>query len=515
MCGIVGIAANRLNKIGKNIFSDLMIVSNVRGRWGAGVAAVVGDKIKGVKSLYSGCDLIDMKGFGELMNENSVRVLLGHTRWPTKGATGEYINVHPHFMKNLTGVHNGTLDKVDGAYIKGEDSDSVEFYKHADEVGFKKALSRASGAYCFVFVDHETKTLNFLRNNQRPLFIGKHLWGKDAQSLIWASEREMIVFAMSRANLMKDLEIIELPTNEMWSIPYDIKKGDDFEITKALFAGSDFWRPLGNHKVSSNEGGWPFRGGTFQKGSGVDRVLPPVKDKPTSNVGKQTFVFRNGQFVAKSSILNPPVEQVCLRRSESADESEGTTTVRLPDRKGIKERALDKQRSEAVAKVSLGNSGSTFLNNLVKGIEKQLSKDEQEFLADAACPDYEGDNQKLEEEFEKLLAQEVEGKGDVWSDLQDEDAAVKYVETLKGVWIPETEYLEILKFGCAWLGDPATPEDDLYWIEKDVFIFRCCLQDKECIADMSLMYPNDPYIKAISSSKTFKKNVAPQHVTMQ
>lgn len=497
MCGIVGIAAHSLNKVGKNIFSDLITVSNVRGRWGAGVATLAGEKIRGAKSLYSGCDLLDMKGFGDLMDQPNLRIILGHTRWPTKGGAEDFANVHPHFMTNITGVHNGTLDKVDGTHVKNSESDSVLFYKHADSEGFKTALSRTQGAYCFVFIDHATKTLNFIRNNQRPLFIGRHLWGTESQSLIWASEREMIVFAMSRANLMGKLEIEELPTNELWSISYDMKKGAEFEVTKALYGGSDFWRPLGG-SASSSEKGWPFRGGQF-RGTGVDRG---ANAGPSSSVGRETYVFRDGQFVAKSSILNPPLKQVSLRRSETPDEVEGKEEVRLPDRKGSKKGAAVQQRQKASNEVSLGDSGSTFVKNLLKGIEKHISKDEQEF------------NSEVESEFEKLLA--TKASEALWEDLQDDSCETTvYRETIKGVWIPEKDYMEILSFGCAWLGDPATDQDDIYWINRETFIFQACLNDKECLNDLSLVYPNDPLINQLHQAAKTKKTVEPQHVTMQ
>jgi glucosamine 6-phosphate synthetase-like amidotransferase/phosphosugar isomerase protein len=504
MCGIVGIAANSLNRVGKNIFSDLIITSNVRGRWGAGVAAVIGDKIKGAKSLYSGCDLLDMKGFGEMMNENNIRVLLGHTRWPTKGATDEYINVHPHFNKNITGVHNGTLDKVDGEYVKGEESDSVLFYKHADEVGFKKALARISGAYCFVFIDHETKTLNFIRNRERPLFIGKHLWGTDSQSLIWASEEEMLTFTMTRAKLTAKLEIVELPPNELWSIPYNVKKGVEFTVEPAVYPGTDFWKPLGTSTAKGGEKGWPFRGGTF-RGHGVDRTALPAPAKATSNVGRETYVFRNGHFVAKSSILNPPTKQVSLRRGEDVDELQREEALRLLNSSGATKGASIEQRRKTSKEVSLGNSGSAFVKNLMKGIEKHLSKEEQDF--------------NTEQEFEKLLAEKTNGleqvESSLWDDLQDEEDTVKYRETLKGMWVPESDYKEILAFGCAWTGNPADENSDLYWITSDTFIFRDCLKDAECISDLATVYPNDPCFNQLKSELKFKKNVSPQHITMQ
>lgn len=482
MCGLYGIASQSINNTGKGIFEDLTIVSNLRGRHGAGVVSVHGDgNMRGVKSLYSGCDLLDMAAFKSLMGEAKTRILLGHTRYPTAGAADDTANVHPHFMENITGVHNGTLTHVKNARYDGKASDSFQFYNHASEVGFKEALASARGAYCFIFIDHKERTLNFIRNHERPLWFVKHLWDKDGQSLLWASEKEMLEFVLKRRKMEVGAEYVELPINQLWTLPYEIKRGDDFEVEVGVTSGDNFWRHVPRNVGGERE--WPFR--------------KQAKQGPASSVGKVSYVWskEKRQFIEKSSVAEP--KQVCLPRSDGANEPQGKPKVPASDGSSHSRGLPDEQRPKATSKVSLGNSGSAFLRHIVNGVEKHLSKDEKEF------------QEEIESEFLKLLEVKTSTNDDApWEDSDP------LVETMKGYWIPKRDYLMILQNGCVWTGDPASPDDDIYWIEKESFIFRHVLNDPEAVRDLQDVYPNDPYFMQMSSNRS-RKDISPHHITVQ
>lgn len=516
ICGIVGVAGGKLGRLGVGIFEDLMIVSNLRGRWGAGAAVVTGEKIMTYKTEWSGVDVIDMKGYRENVGGKvAPSTLLGHTRHPTKG--GQTVNEsHPHSFKNVTGVHNGTLTRADGKFVRDDESDSRMFYKHMNDSGAHTAIAYAQGAYCFVWLDHVTRTLNFIRNNQRPMTIAKVHWDTEGQTLVWASEIDFIKLVLNRREV-KNAEYFELPINELWSIPIGFKKGDDFTKETNIYGGSGYWpsyTPIKGHKKGKEGPSWSAG---FQ---------PPAASS-SSNTGvspKKTFVFKDGEFVEKDSILNPPIKQVSLPRPQDKDELEGKKEVRLLDGPDSQRGVADKQRSAAPTKISLGSNAATFLKNLTGGIRKE----EAEFYSDTVVdlfpkkdggPNYERDNQEIEEEFEKLLAaKDADASGILWEDCQFEDTATKMKETVHGHYIPETEYFKILLNGCAWTGDPALPDDTVHWLSREEFILDSVTKDPEAMADLAMVYPHHPKLKgwleALKPVKTKGKDTTPHHVTI-
>lgn len=500
MCGIVGVASYNVNRQGREVFEDLMLVSNLRGRWGAGICVVGEKKMMTYKTEWSGIDACDIKGYNDHIRDDKVHVLLGHTRWPTKGGGG-VANAHPHSFANVTGVHNGTLGKVAGKNVKDHESDSKAFYADVSAVGFDKAFANIMGAFAFVFIDHKEETLNFIRNGQRPLAIAKVNWGKPGQALVWASEKEMIEFILKRKNIT-DYSIEELPVSELWSIPVGFTVGQDFSVEKGKWAGQDLWKPAKKNEVAPN---WSrgFRGNTT---SSVSSINP-----------RQTYVFKDGEFVEKSSITNPPAQKVSLPAAQGADERKGKETLRLPHIKAAEEGVADKQRSSATTKISLGSNGAAFLKNL---IGSGTSKAEKEFYGDTVVdlfPKRDNDSQSFEQsveaEFNKLLATKAdpdapaEESCQLWEDCQYEDTAEPMRETLKGHYVPESEYKRLLALGCVWHGDAATEDEEIYWIDRDQYIFDFVIYDPEAMADLSLHFPNHPLMQEWIEKNEKAKNV--------
>lgn len=525
MCGIVGVAGGKLGRLGVNIFEDLMIVSNLRGRWGAGACVVTGEKIMTYKTEWSGVDVIDMKGYRENVGgKEAPSTLLGHTRHPTKG--GQTVNEsHPHSFKNVTGVHNGTLSRVDGKFVRDDESDSRMFFKHMNDSGAHTAIAYAQGAYCFVWLDHNKRTLNFIRNSQRTMTIAKVNWGTEGQTLVWASELDFIKLIMNRREI-RNVEYFDLPINELWSIPIGFKKGDDFTKESSVYGGSGYWpshTPVKGGKKGKEVPSW---GAGFQTSS---------SSTATSSVGKKTYIFKDGEFVEKDSLLNPPIKQVSLPRPQVKDELEGKEAVRLLDGSNSQGGMADKQRSASPTKISLGSDAASFLRNLTGGVRKE----EVEFYSDTVVdlfpkredgPNYERDNQKIEEEFEKLLAtkdrskapfaevDDSEASGVLWEDCQFEDTATRMRETVHGHYIPESDYYKILQNGCVWSGDPAMPDDTVHWLAREEFILDSVTKDVEAMTDLAMVYPHHPQLKgwlaALKPVKTKGKDIAPHYVTV-
>lgn len=211
-----------------------MHVSNLRGSEGSGIVTAHRDnKIGSYKILGNGIDLMNSKGFGDLMNgghATAPSTIIGHTRAPTKGGRDRDA-VHPHDGGRVIGVHNGTLFRVNSKTIPQDKSDSKAAYVDIGERGLDAFVQDVEGAYCLVYADKETQTLNFIRNAQRPLWFAKCGTGikKNADqkpvTIFWSSEKIFLQFALMRENYGdSDYVLEDLPINTLVSYPL-IAKG--------------------------------------------------------------------------------------------------------------------------------------------------------------------------------------------------------------------------------------------------------------------------------------------------
>jgi hypothetical protein len=208
LCGIVGIASNYLSDTEKAIFSELMLLSSWRGSESSGVLSLKRmwdkDKKEDLFTTKMRKDAVDPWTFvgsedmKAVMDGGSTIFALGHTRAPTQGKVVKE-NSHPFSFSNVIGVHNGTIH---GKFPHRDEfeTDSESLYKLINEVGIDEALKEINNlaiepAYALVFYDRKAKTLNFIRNEKRPLFLA---WNAHEGTMFWASEYGMIRFVLDR-----------------------------------------------------------------------------------------------------------------------------------------------------------------------------------------------------------------------------------------------------------------------------------------------------------------------------
>lgn len=194
MCGITGVAG-RIGKREETIFQELLVVDSLRGVDSTGIAVVSSQwEVKIAKQVGNPYDLFDTKSYDKAL-QGLNRVLIGHNRFGTVGVSSR-ANAHPFQFKHITGVHNGTL-KNKYSFINGHEFavDSQALYNHIAEAGLKSAIITAEGAWALVWWDSNEKTINFLRNSERPLWTVR---SEDAKTLFWASELWMLEGILSR-----------------------------------------------------------------------------------------------------------------------------------------------------------------------------------------------------------------------------------------------------------------------------------------------------------------------------
>lgn len=204
MCGLVGIA-------GKLAFKDeltmkkLFVLDFFRGPDSTGLAAIRGNGddsqlVKIAKVPSNPLDLFDMGKFKDALNGYQSIVFLGHNRAATRGVVN-HANAHPFQVDHIVGAHNGTLDHSSALALEkviGEKFpvDSQAVFAGIAKLGIEETLKYMEGAWSLVWYDLKERSLNFLRNKERPMW---YAFNKEFDHLFWASEWPMIDYAIKSA----------------------------------------------------------------------------------------------------------------------------------------------------------------------------------------------------------------------------------------------------------------------------------------------------------------------------
>jgi glucosamine 6-phosphate synthetase-like amidotransferase/phosphosugar isomerase protein len=122
MCGLAGIIFGRKRRGADEreylarVFTHLLRASEERGPHATGAAWVNRDGEHAILKhpVPSGVFTL-MGGFGELLAEidNRATILMGHTRWRTRGSEANNRNNHPIRAGDVLATHNGTITNAD------------------------------------------------------------------------------------------------------------------------------------------------------------------------------------------------------------------------------------------------------------------------------------------------------------------------------------------------------------------------------------------------------------------
>lgn len=224
MCGLVGVAGDMSMKT-KDGFKDMLLINQLRGTDATGIFSVSGgNAVEVAKAVGTPEILRDTKSF-DLAMAGLPKVLAGHCRAKTIGENSK-MNAHPYDFENLVGMHNGTLrDYYSWEEYETKRTDSYALFAKLDANGLDDLMNDLSpeSAYTLIWWDKVTDTLNFLRNEKRPLWF---TWSQDKRRLYWASE-PWFFGAASRQDELWDGKpdgeeepkspYWQLPINQLWS----------------------------------------------------------------------------------------------------------------------------------------------------------------------------------------------------------------------------------------------------------------------------------------------------------
>lgn len=300
MCGLVGIAGDTTNSW-KDIFTELLIIDCVRGMHSTG-AGFVSRGAKGHKEEFK---LAKKPGhpFNVIWSDeykdgmatnNPQKVMLGHNRFATIGEKNEK-NAHPFAFNNVMGMHNGTLDKYCIKYldqVSEDGTDSEAIFNTINKVGVKETMTLVTGAWALVWFDNRDHTINFLRNDKRPLH---YCYSEDRCTLLWASEATMLRYVMARAGkkILEDKVFIAIPdTHYSWEVPKSISTKFAQPLQEKVEGKK--WEYFPQTSYSSYTYKAPKKDDnsnivTFPERSETSKFRPPYKDLYGKVINKKQF----------------------------------------------------------------------------------------------------------------------------------------------------------------------------------------------------------------------------------
>lgn len=324
MCGQLGVAGT-VTPAGETAFKRLLIFNAVRGTDSTGAAAVKRNQIKDgkpeilvAKEVGHAFNLLEIKrpdevDFGDIVS-GTQRALLGHCRASTRGATNRR-NAHPFAFKDVVGTHNGTLDHSSHNALSGKgrlDTDSECIFNEIQTYGIEDTVKKfrdVADAYALVWYDARSDSMNFLKNDRRPLYYG---FDKTNTQLFWSSEFYHLAGGMEGVPNDQKFYSFTDDCHYQWKIPAVGQAFGKAHIVKR--------EPEKNPLVTGHSQNWKQHGASGTA-SGSD---PNRSDLHDSWLCPHTFFFKKydqklRQYVYsqnKTGVYYPTVQEAWNKLSE-------------------------------------------------------------------------------------------------------------------------------------------------------------------------------------------------------
>ena len=242
MCGLVLVLSKKSSGFSadqRDLFTTLLFVDTLRGKDSTGAALITNmGNVVMAKQEGPAQNFIDTPEYEKLAQKawDCGWAMIGHNRAATRGVINDE-NAHPFIVDDkIVLVHNGTFHG-DHKKLKDTAVDSEAIAHMLAEHAPEEALRKIDAAYALIWYNVEEKSINFIRNNQRPLW-----YAETADTIIVTSEESIMRFGMSRHNmtamkdhgpyLLKDHNFVQFTLQEDKSTRHSESKSVDVEYSK-------------------------------------------------------------------------------------------------------------------------------------------------------------------------------------------------------------------------------------------------------------------------------------------
>lgn len=217
MCGQCGIFWGRKKRRAeerehlKAVFTRLLLLSESRGPHATGLAWVNRDgKHRIFKAPLPASEFSRERAFEETLDgvDNRTTILMGHTRWPTRGDVNNNRNNHPLRCLDCLGTANGTVVNADALFKR------FRLRRHAEvdsELIFRLA-NRLTGEDGRIDLDHLIAKVALFRGQMSAVMVSRRdpsrviMLKGDKPLFLWHHpKRRAIAYASSEDYLCKAL----------------------------------------------------------------------------------------------------------------------------------------------------------------------------------------------------------------------------------------------------------------------------------------------------------------------
>lgn len=306
MCGIVGVIAayqNGFTNDEQDAFGTMLFLDTTRGWDSTGTFLVTNTgNMYLKKAALHGPDFIRTSEYKNLQTKawNNGMFMVGHNRAATRGTVSDQ-NAHPFCVEDkVVLVQNGTY-VGSHRHIKDTEVDTEAVaYAIVEDNDIEKSLQRINAAYALVWWDFRHKTLNIIRNEQRPLFLAETADG----GYMFASEIETLFYSASKAKRkFKGVpKLIEPGDHHCWKL--DDKKHHEYTVTKLDYKyryksgeTSDYNSEMAAWGAFYGQGGRPtrheFHPVTVAKPTHIRQVVNNMNNRPTNEKSIFEYVQDN------------------------------------------------------------------------------------------------------------------------------------------------------------------------------------------------------------------------------